>query len=181
MVSLIGGTGKLYRPTGVGSGKWRKPSMADGLSEALARLENMTGFRLEHDDILIPPEITFRQWCEELAKKGLKVDGKPFSLANRPALIPLYDVIPSTRQEAKDLIIVIQKATQLGATIWEVLATIYMALKWEPVSIGMFMPAQATAIHKSEHRFMRIVRSAPMLYKILTMGRDVEGKEKKVG
>lgn len=129
----------------------------------------------------IPADMTFRQWCEKLASEGMKVDGKPFSLHDRPALVPLYDAIPSTRAEAKDLMLIVQKATQLGLTIWEVLANIYMALKWEPVSIGMFMPAQATAIHKSEHRFMRIVRSAPSLYEILTIGRDVDGRDVKVG
>lgn len=129
----------------------------------------------------IPDDMTFRQWCEKLASDGMKVDGKPFSLKERPALIPLYDAIPTTREDAKDLVLIVQKATQLGLTIWEVLANIYMALKWEPVSIGMFMPAQATAIHKSEHRFMRIVRSAPSLYEILTVGRDVDGRDKRVG
>lgn len=77
--------------------------------------------------------------------------------------------------------LVIQKATQLGLTIWEVMANIYMSIKWGPVSIGMFMPAQTTAIHKSEHRFMRIVRSSPQLYDILTTGSDMDGKDKKVG
>lgn len=157
------------------------PDYRAGFSAMLGRLEAMTGYRAAGDDFFIPEEMTFRQWCDSLATKGLKVDGKPFSLNNRPALIPIYDAIPTTREEAKGLTLVIEKATQLGLTIWEVLASIYMAVKWEPVSIGMFMPAQATAIHKSEHRFMRIVRSAPELYKLLTNGRDVEGKSVKIG
>jgi hypothetical protein len=174
-------SGRAYKPTGAGSGNRRKmPDFNMGLAEALAQLESRTGFKVDAGQ-LIPDAMTFRQWCQELADKGLKVDGRPFSLENRPALIPIYDAIPTTKEEAKDVILVIQKATQLGLTIWEVLANIYMALKWEPVSIGMFMPAQATAIHKSEHRFMRIVRSAPVLYDIMTTGRDVDGKEKKVG
>lgn len=124
---------------------------------------------------------SFIDWCRRLAADGLKVDGKPFSLDNRPALIPIYEAIPTHKKDAKDLTLIIQKATQLGLTIWEVLANIYMAIKWGPVSIGMFMPAMATAMHKSEHRFMRIVRSSPSLYKILTHGTDINGKEKKVG
>jgi len=152
-----------------------------GFGLLMAKLENMTGYRPDNDDCNIREDMTFRQWCESLAEKGLKVDGKPFSLDNRPALIPIYDAIPTTREEAKGVTLVIEKATQLGLTIWEVLASIYMAVKWEPVSIGMFMPAQATAIHKSEHRFMRIVRSAPDLYKLLINGRDVEGKAIKIG
>ncbi len=157
----------------------RTPDYRAGLADMIAMLKARTGFKIETKPI--PDGVTFRQWCEQLAAEGLKVDGKPFSLDNRPALIPIYDAIPSTREQAKDMLLIIQKATQLGLTIWEVLANIYMALKWEPVSIGMFMPAQATAIHKSEHRFMRIVRSAPKLYEILTMGRDVDGKDRKVG
>jgi len=139
------------------------------------------GIKLTKDQKLIGKDESFRQWCERLAKDGLKVDGKPFSLNNRQALIPLYDAIPTHKEDAKDLVLIIQKATQLGLSIWETLASIYMAIKWEPVSIGMFMPAQASAIHKSEHRFMRIVRSAPVLYDFLTTGHGVNGDEKKVG
>lgn len=91
----------------------------------------------------------------------MKVDGKPFRLDNRPALVPIYEAIPCTRAEAFRQILVIQKATQLGLTVWEVLANIYMAVKWGPVTIGMFLPDQATASYKSEHRFMRLIRSVP--------------------
>lgn len=117
---------------------------------------------------VIPPEMTFRQWCERLAAKGMRVDGKPFRLDNRQALLPLYDAIPSTPAEAANQVLVIQKSTQIGLTILETLANIFMALKWGPVTIGMFLPDQATASFKSEHRFMRIVRSSPELYQALT-------------
>jgi hypothetical protein len=129
----------------------------------------------------IPPEMTFREWCESLAEKGLKVDGKPFRLDDRAALIPIYDAIPSTVEEAKKKTIVIMKATQLGLTVWEILANIYLAIKFAPVTIGMFMPSQYAALHKSEHRFMRIVRSAKVLYDLLTQGKTVDGRDKKVG
>jgi len=132
----------------------------------------------------IPEDMTFRQWCEKLARgtkpdgsDGMKVDGKPFRLDNRPALVPVYDAIPTTKDEAFRKILVIQKATQLGLTVWEVLANIYMAIKWGPVTIGMFMPDQATASYKSEHRFMRIVRSVPEIYQAMTSA--VRGGEKK--
>lgn len=137
--------------------------------------------QLSKEDRDIPEDMTFREWCESLAKKGMKVDGKPFRLDNRPAMIPLYDAVPTTREEARNQVLVVQKATQLGASIWESLAAIYLSIKWEPITTGMFVPSQAVAIHKSEHRFMRIVRSAPMLYKILTTGRDQQGNPKFVG
>jgi len=57
----------------------------------------------------------------------------------------------------------------------EVLAHIYMALKFGPITIGMFMPDQATASYKSEHRFMRIVRSVPDLLRRLIY-RPEEGR-----
>lgn len=57
----------------------------------------------------IPDDMTFRQWCERLGDNGMKMDGKPFKLDNRPALIPIYDAIPSTREGAKERILVIQK------------------------------------------------------------------------
>ncbi len=157
------------------------PDYRAGFAAMLSRLEAVTGYRPDGDDLNIPESMTFREWCESLAVKGLKVDGKPFSLANRPALIPIYDAIPTTPQRAKGRILVIEKATQLGLTIWEVLAAVYMAVKWEPVTVGMFLPSQSVAIHKSEHRFMRIVRSAPDLYKLLTMGKSVDGKAVKIG
>jgi len=128
----------------------------------------------------IPAEMTFLQWCERLAANGMKVDGKPFRLDNRAALLPIYRAIPSTRAEAENLVIVIQKATQIGITVWEVLANIYMAVKWGPITIGMFLPDQSTASFKSEHRFMRIVRSVPDLYHALTTA-ERDGDVKKVG
>lgn len=124
---------------------------------------------------LLPEGITFLEWCEDLAKKGLKVDGKPFRLDNRPALLPIYQAIPSTREEAFGRMLIIQKATQLGLTVWEVLADIYLALRLHPVTIGLFTPDQMTATKKSEHRFMRMVRSAPELYRLLRKAKAEAG------
>jgi len=129
----------------------------------------------------IPADMTFRQWCDDLAARGMKIDGKPFTLDNRPALIPIYDAIPTTQEDARGKILVVQKATQLGLTVWEVLAHIYMALKFGPITIGMFMPDQATASYKSEHRFMRIVRSVPDLLRRLIFRADGEGKDQRIG
>ncbi|RVT91452.1 hypothetical protein EOD42_22615 [Rhodovarius crocodyli] len=129
----------------------------------------------------IPEEMTFIQWVEDLGSKGLKVDRRPFSLADRPALRPIYEAIPTTRAEAFKQKLVIQKATQLGLTVWEVLAQLYMSLKFSPVNIGMFMPDQSTAGFKSEQRFMAILRSAPMLYERLITRQEVDGSKKKIG
>lgn len=132
-------------------------------------------------DDTIPEDMTFLAWCHAMAAKGLKVDGKPFRLDDRPALLPIYQAIPGTREEAAGKTVVVMKATQIGLTVLEVMASIYMAVKWAPVTIGMFLPSQSVAIHKSEHRFMRIVRSAPDLYKLLVHGKDVMGQPVKVG
>jgi len=128
----------------------------------------------------IPAAMTFREWCEGLAARGMLVDRKPFSLTDRPALVPIYDAIPSTTAEASGRMVVIQKATQLGLTVWETLADLYMARKWRPVNIGLFLPDQNTAAFKSERRFMPIVRSTPELYRELTH-RLEEGKDRHIG
>ena len=59
----------------------------------------------------IPSDMTLRQWCERLSKdridpstgqvlRGLRVDGRPFSLTDRPALAWIYDQAPSSLEEA---------------------------------------------------------------------------------
>lgn len=109
----------------------------------------------------IPEDMTFRQWCEDLAEKGLVVDRAPFSLADRRALNFIYDLIPTTIEEAYNKIIVLMKGAQMGLTIWEMLADIYMGLKFAPLTVGMYVPAQGTAGLKSTNRFMPVVRSIP--------------------
>ena len=170
------------------AGFGRKPAFDFGqhLEDLVGRLEAVTGYKLENRDI--PDDMTFRQWCESLAEDkigprgevipGMKIDGKPFSLKERPALIPLYDRIPTTVEQAKGFRLVVMKATQLGLTVWEVLANLYCAIKFSPVTIGMFMPDQGTASYKSEYRFMRIVRSVPQLLRRLTHRMDAEGEHK---
>jgi hypothetical protein len=106
---------------------------------------------------------TFLQWCTWLSSEGMQVDGKLFSLAERPALLPVYAAIPSTREEAQGLTITIMKGAQIGLTVWEVLAVIYMALKFGPLTVGMYLPDMPTAKYKSERRFMRVIRSAARL------------------
>lgn len=129
----------------------------------------------------IPDDWSCTDWVEDLGRKGLKVDRKPFTLADRPALRPIYDAIPKTRAEAWQKKLVVQKATQLGLTVWEVLADLFMALKFGPVNIGMFLPDQSTAAFKSEQRFMPILRSAPMLYERLINRVETDGRVRKIG
>ncbi len=116
----------------------------------------------------IPEGMSFIAWCEDLARHGLKVDGKPWSLANRPALVPLYEAIPCTVEEARRFTLVVMKGAQLGLTVWEMLADLYLAIKFEPLVIGMFLPSQALAGDKSERRFMRLLRTVPDAHRKLT-------------
>jgi len=133
-------------------------------------------------DVAVGPTTTFLEWLEALEKAGMKVDGKPFTLSNRKALLPVYAKIPTTLEQAKGRLLVIQKASQLGLTIWEVLADLYLALKFSPVTIGMFLPDQATAQYKSAHRFMRLVRTVPSVYRYMTVRPDPQtGAERAVG
>lgn len=159
------------------------------IAAAQLELRRRQRMKIEASGLLtkIPDVMTFREWCEHLAtdptvppEHRLRVDGKPFRLENRPALIPIYDAIPCTKEEAFRRILVIQKATQLGLTVWEVLANLYMAIKFGPITIGMFLPDQATASYKSEHRFMRLIRSVPSIYKAMTHATR-DGEEKRIG
>jgi hypothetical protein len=127
----------------------------------------------------IPREMTFRQWCEELARdridpqtgqvlKGLRVDGQPFKLDDRPAMAWIYDQVPCTPEEARGRRLVLMKCAQVGFTVLEMLAAIYMALKFEPIGVGFYLPSMALARDKSSHRFLPIVRTIPTAYELLT-------------
>jgi hypothetical protein len=128
----------------------------------------------------IPEEMTFLDWCRDLAAKGLKVDNKPFELDDRPSLVPLYEAIPSTIEGALRRTLVLMKGAQLGATVLEMLADLYMAIKFEPCVIGLFLPDQALAADKSKRRFLPIVRSIPDVHRKLTTRTEGE-KTIKVG
>jgi hypothetical protein len=128
----------------------------------------------------IPQDMTFLDWCRDLAAKGLKVDNKPFDLDDRPSLVPLYAAIPTTIKEALRRTLVLMKGAQLGATVLEMLADLYMAIKFEPAVIGLFLPDQALAGDKSKRRFLPIVRSIPDVHRKLTTRIDGD-KSIKVG
>lgn len=116
---------------------------------------------------IIGREETFLQWCRRLAEDGLKVDGMPFSLDDRPAMHFIYDMIPATLQDAYQRVDVIMKCTQVGFTVMEMLAMIYLSIKFAPAKIGMFMPSQMLATGKSSKRFMPIVRTVPAVYRMM--------------
>ena len=118
----------------------------------------------------IPAEMTFRQWCDSLAEQGLKVDGHAFSLANRPALWEIYDQIPTTVEEAFNQTLVIMKGSQMGLTVFEQLADLYMAVKFAPCKVLMYLPDRSMAADKSAQRFLPIIRTIPSLYSYLTKG-----------
>lgn len=124
----------------------------------------------------IAPDVTFMDWVLDLADKGLKVDGQPFNLDRRPAMKILYESIPTTPEEALDDMLVVMKGAQVGATIWEMLANIYIALKFEPCNIGMYLPSQPLAGAKSSNRFMPVLRTIKEAYQKLVTSASEEGK-----
>lgn len=127
------------------------------------------------------PDESFRDWCVRLAAAGLAVDGRPFTLDDRPALHAIYDLIPTHPFDAYDRVVVLMKGAQMGLTVWEVLADLYMAMKWEPATIALYVPDSKLAPYKSTHRFMRLVRSVPDIYKRMTITVDADGGTKKTG
>jgi hypothetical protein len=142
--------------------------MAEILSKALlAELQEELDLRLaglENIPKPIAPETTFTQWCEQLGREGLKVDGHPLRLDDRPAMRWVYDQIPSTPEEANKKRLIIQKAAQVGFTVFEILALLYMGLKFGNISIGFYLPDRTLASIKSQERFMPIVRTVPVAY-----------------
>lgn len=155
--------GAGYRPT---TSKQR-PDFAAGLADAIAALEAKTGFVIDRKAVIEDGQ-TFRQWCEKLGRDGLKVDGKPFELDTRPAMAWIYDQIPSTKDEAYRYILVLMKCAQVGFTVMEMLATIYLGIKFGPCIVGMFLPDMNLAGLKSSERFMPIVRSVPEVHALMT-------------
>jgi len=151
----------------------RLPDYRGGLAQMISRLEEKTGYRV--NAVGIAPGVTFRAWCEQLGSgtkpdgsDGLKVDGKPFKLDDRPAMAWIYDQVPSTEDEAYRLVLVLMKCAQVGFTVMEMLAAIYLGLRFGPATIGMFLPDMNLAGLKSTERFMPIVRSAPSVHKLMT-------------
>lgn len=157
------------------------------------RLSNHSKLRLEKErrkrrnrestGISIAPyaDESFREWCGRLAADGLAVDGHPFTLDNRPALHAIYDLIPTNPTDAFDKVIVLMKGAQMGLTVWEVLADLYMAMKWEPTTIAMYVPDSKLAPYKSTHRFMRLVRSVPEIHRRMTTTIAADGESKRTG
>lgn len=132
----------------------------------VSRLEQKTGYRVEQQTI--PADMTFREWCEQLGRDGLRVDGRAFRLDNRPALAWIYDQIPSTPEEAFRYTLVLMKCAQVGFTVMEMLAVLYLGIKFGPATVGMFLPDQNLADIKSSKRFIPIVRTIPDVHARMT-------------
>lgn len=173
--------GSGYRPHGGGHGNPKpKVDWQAGLGMAIAALEAKTGFVVSEKRRVIEPGTTFRQWVEQLAVDGLKVDGKPFTLDDRPAMAWVYDQIPSTEDEAFRLVLVMMKCAQVGFTVFEMLAAIYLGLRFGPATIGMFLPDMLLAGIKSSERFMPMVRSVPKVHALMTQ-ESADGKGRVAG
>lgn len=122
---------------------------------------------LSASQTIIGRDETFLQWCDRLSADGLKVDGMPFRLDDRPTMRWVYSLIPSTIEDAFGKRLVLMKCAQVGFTVMEMLAMIYMALKWMPCKIGMYLPDMKLAGIKSSERFMPIVRTVPPAYRLM--------------
>lgn len=145
----------------------KRPDFRAGLGDAITQIKERTGVKI-NDAELIPADMRFREWCEKLGREGMKVDGKPFRLDNRPAMAWIYDQVPSTPDEAFRYILVLMKCSQVGFTVMEILVTIYLGIKFGPCIVGMFLPDMNLTAVKSSERFMPIVRSIPDIHKLMT-------------
>ena len=116
---------------------------------------------------VIGKDETFLQWCERLERDGLQVDNLPFRLDDRPTMRWVYGLIPSTPEEAFGQKLVLMKCAQVGFTVMEMLAMIYLALKFMPCKVGMYLPDQNLARIKSSDRFMPIIRTVPDAHRMM--------------
>jgi len=157
--------------------------------EAATEVERQQRFEAEFLDVafvlnsgqrVIKPGETFRIWCERLATDGLKVDGKDFKLDDRPAMAWIYDQIPYTHEDAYNYVLVLMKCAQVGFTVMEMLASIYLGLRFGPATVGMFLPDVDLAGKKSSERFMPVVRSVPDVHRLMTMD-AADGSGRKSG
>lgn len=125
---------------------------------------------------VIRPGETFLNWCLRLQAEGLKVDGHPFRLDNRQSLHEIYDQIPTTIEQAYKRTLVLQKGAQMGLTVFEQLADIYMAVKFAPCKVLMYLPDRGMAGYKSSERFMPIVRTIPDVHSLFgSAGKKSDG------
>lgn len=150
--------------------------------EALRALvaEKMDRARLSGTKVSpVKPGQSFIAWVEELAANGLKVDGQPFSFDGRDSLRFLYELIPTTPEEARGKMIVVMKGAQVGMTVWEMLVNIYMLLAWGRCWVGSFVPDRTLAGIKSSLRFMPLLKTIPAAYERLVT--ETGAGEKKRG
>lgn len=138
--------------------------------------EFVAGVELAAAQMIIGADETFVQWCERLAASGLRVDEKPFRLDDRPAMRWVYEQIPSTLEEARGLRLYLMKCAQVGFTVMEMLAQIYLGLKFAPLFVGMYLPDMALARIKSSERFLPIVRTVPDAYRLMVGADDGTGR-----
>jgi len=171
------GNPPLYKRTG----GTKAVDPRSGFADALARLEVKTGYRVTPEQKVIGDDETFVEWCERLGREGMKVDGKPFRLDDRPAMRWIYSQLPSSVEEARGNMLVLSKAAQMGFTLMEMLYSIYVALKWEPCFIGMYLPDMKLAAAKSTVRFMPIIRTIQAAYERLTTEGDDGGRKRGEG
>jgi hypothetical protein len=153
----------------------------DRMAMLLAELKAETNVEvpeLAESLALVGENETFRAWCERLGREGLKVDGKPFSLAKRPAMAWLYDQFPSTQEECFRRTLVLMKCAQVGFTVMEILASIYIGLKFPGATVGMFLPDQNLANIKSAERFMPVVRSMPKVHERMVQDDEDAGSRR---
>lgn len=130
---------------------------------------------LTADHRVLRPGERFIDWCQRLAADGLLVDGKPFKLDNRPAMRFLYEQIPASLEEGRKKKIIFLKATQLGFSVFEMLASLYIGLRFPGIGISMFVPTQTLSNEKSKDRFIPMCRSVPAVAKLMAKSEDGEG------
>jgi uncharacterized C2H2 Zn-finger protein len=139
--------------------------ISEQLNQELLRIADQTeASRLQQ----VAKEKPFLEWCLEAR---LWIDREAFSLEEFPHLAPIYRAVPYDAGELRGFDATVQKAAQMGGSIFFILLDIYLALRFA-INVGYYFPDQTTALDFSKIRFLKMVRSN---YDLFSLMQDEEG------
>ena len=128
----------------------------DPFESTRTKLEDLRRRRLALTDINKEDLV---DWIDTLA---IKVDGKNFDWDSHKYLTKPYN--------DKSRVVVVQKAAQMGFSIWAMLKVLHRTIKLSPIKVGYFLPTGPKAAEFSQDRFDPMVKAIPKLNSIYSSG-----------
>lgn len=123
-----------------------------------AGLRESLDFRRGSLDAVFNPDVV--DWINNL---GVRVDERPFDWDTHKYLTqPYRETTP---------VVVIQKAAQMGFSVWAMIRMLHRTLVLAPIKVGYFLPTGPKAMEFSQDRFDKLCRSIPRLSAIYSKGK----------